>query len=114
MVCHHPVKIGGHRHCCSGDIMFLVAEEEDSRCSRFNPSLKGTGRNHTAYHIDSSDPGHTRLEQQLHKNFKITFASPSRNTVEKNEKKKIMAIAKLFALHANAKTRLITFKTNFN
>ena len=94
--------------------MFLVAEEEDSRCSHFNPSLKDTGWNHTAYHIDSSDPGHTRLEQQLHKNFQITFASPSRNTLEKNEKKKIMAIAKLFALHANAKTRLITFKTNFN
>ena len=50
----------------------------------------------------------------MHKNFKITFASPSRNTVEKNEKKKRMAIAKLFALNANAKTSLITFKTNFN
>ena len=43
MVYHHPVKIGGHRPCCSGDIMFLVVEEEDSRCSRFNPSLKDTG-----------------------------------------------------------------------
>ena len=47
MVSHHPAKFGDHRHCASGDIMFLVAEEENSRCSRFNaPSLfisKGYG-----------------------------------------------------------------------
>ena len=34
-----PAKFGGRRHCGSGDIMFLVAEKEDSRCSRFNPPL---------------------------------------------------------------------------
>ena len=28
MVSHHPAKFGGHRHCGSGDIMFLVAEEK--------------------------------------------------------------------------------------
>ena len=39
MVSHHPAKFGGHRHCGSGDIMFLFAEEENSRCSRFNPPL---------------------------------------------------------------------------
>ena len=39
MVSHHPAKFGDHGHCGSGDIMFLVAEEENSRCSRFNPSL---------------------------------------------------------------------------
>ena len=38
MVSHHPAKFGGYRHCGSGDV-FLVAEEEDSRCSRFNPPL---------------------------------------------------------------------------
>ena len=32
MVRHHPVKFGGHRHCGSGDIMFLVVEEQDSTC----------------------------------------------------------------------------------
>ena len=53
------------------------------------------------YHINNSDPGHTRLRQQLEKNLKITFASPSKNAVEKKKEKKIMAIAKLFALHAN-------------
>ena len=30
MVSHHPAKFGGHSHCGSGDIMFLVAEEQDS------------------------------------------------------------------------------------
>ena len=39
MVTHRPAKFGDHRHCGSGDIMFLVAEEENSICSRFNPSL---------------------------------------------------------------------------
>ena len=39
MVSHHSAKFGGHSHCGSGDIMFLVAEEENSRCSRFNPPL---------------------------------------------------------------------------
>ena len=38
MVSHHPAKFGDHRHCGSGD-MFLVAEEENSRCSRFNLPL---------------------------------------------------------------------------
>ena len=32
---------------------------------------------HTAY-INNSHPGHTRLKQQLEKNLKITFASPSK------------------------------------
>ena len=39
MVSNHPAKFGDHSHCGSGDIMFLVAEEENSRCCRFNPSL---------------------------------------------------------------------------
>ena len=39
MVIHHPEKFCDHRHCGSGDIMFLVAEQENSRCSRFNQPL---------------------------------------------------------------------------
>ena len=39
MVHHHAATFGGHRHCGSGDIMLLVVEEENSRCSRFNPPL---------------------------------------------------------------------------
>ena len=39
MVSHHPERFGDHRHCGSVDIMFLVAEEKNSRCLRFNPLL---------------------------------------------------------------------------
>ena len=39
MVSHHPAKVGDHRYYGSGDIMFLVAEGENSRCSCFNPPL---------------------------------------------------------------------------
>ena len=39
MVSHHSAKFGDHRYCDSGDIMFLVAEEENSRLSSFNPPL---------------------------------------------------------------------------
>ena len=38
MVSHHPAMFGGHRYCGSGD-MFVVAKEENSRCSRFNLPL---------------------------------------------------------------------------
>ena len=38
MVIHHPAKFGDHKHCGSGG-MFLVAEEQNSRCPRFNPPL---------------------------------------------------------------------------
>ena len=27
---HHPAKFHGHRHCGSGDMMFLVVEGQDS------------------------------------------------------------------------------------
>ena len=38
MVSHGPGKFGDYMHCGSRD-MFLVAEEENSRCSCFNLSL---------------------------------------------------------------------------
>ena len=36
MVSHHPFKFDGHEHCGSGDIIFLLVEEQDSTCSRLN------------------------------------------------------------------------------
>ena len=39
MVGYHPDKFGGNRHCGSEDIMLLVGEGEDLRCSYFNPPL---------------------------------------------------------------------------
>ena len=52
------------------------------------------------YHIGNSDPGHMHLKQQLEKNMKITFTSPSKNSAEKEEKKKRKTTAKLLGLHA--------------
>ena len=61
------------------------------------------GWKQTAYHINS-DPGHAPSKQQLDKNLKITFASPSKgNDQKEKEKKKRKAIAMRFALHADAK-----------
>ena len=34
-----PCKFVDHRHCVSGDILFLVVEEQDSTCSRLNQTL---------------------------------------------------------------------------
>ena len=69
MVSRHPANFGGHRYCGSGNVMLLVAEAENSRCSRFNPSLlfisKGHGLFHTEYHSINSDPGHMCSKQQL-------------------------------------------------
>ena len=38
-----------------------------------------------AYHINNSDFGHMHLKQQLDKSFKINFATPSENAVEKKK-----------------------------
>ena len=47
---------------------------------------------YTTYHINKSNPGHTRLKQQLEKNLKITFASPFKNVVEKKKENNIMQL----------------------
>ena len=39
MVSHGSAKFGGHRHCGSGDLMFLVVEGQDSSCPRLNSRL---------------------------------------------------------------------------
>ena len=49
-------------------------------------------------HVDKSNPGHTRLDQQITKYTQTTFGSPFRNAVEKRKRK---TIAKVFALHTN-------------
>ena len=49
-VSHHPDKFGGYRHCGSGDITFLVAKEEDFRCSHFNPPLLFISKGHGCLH----------------------------------------------------------------
>ena len=39
MVSHHPTTFGGHRHCGSGDIIFLLFVEQYSTCSPLNRPL---------------------------------------------------------------------------
>ena len=34
MISQYPAKFGDHRHCGNADIMLLVVEEENFRCSR--------------------------------------------------------------------------------
>ena len=46
MVSHHPGKFGDYRHGGSEDIKFLVAEDENSRCCRFNPPLLFISKRH--------------------------------------------------------------------
>ena len=45
MVSHHLTKLGDHRHCGSGDIMFLLTEEKipDVPSSIYCLFLKDTG-----------------------------------------------------------------------
>ena len=46
MVSHQPDKFGGHRHCGSGDITFLVVKEQDSICYRLNSPLLFFSKGH--------------------------------------------------------------------
>ena len=46
MVSHHLAKFGGHRHCGSGDMMFLVVEEQGSTCPCFNIPLLIISKGH--------------------------------------------------------------------
>ena len=46
MVGQHPAKFGSHWHWGSGDIIFLVSEEENSRCSGFNPPFLFVSKGH--------------------------------------------------------------------
>ena len=39
MAGHYLATFGGHRHCGSGDIIFVVVEEQDSTCPRLDPPL---------------------------------------------------------------------------
>ena len=119
MVSHHTAKF-----CClcvSRD-MFLVIERQDFTCPRLDPPLlksiskaHGIPCSHTkCQHIKTvtcwciqwriSDLGHRCLKEQLTELNKIFFASLSKNSVREKEKKK-MAMAKLFALHANPQKR---------
>ena len=46
MVSHHLAKFACNRHGGSRDIMFLDAEEEESRSSCYNPPLRAISKVH--------------------------------------------------------------------
>ena len=102
IVSHHCAKFIGHRRCGSGDIKFLVVEEEDSRRSCCL-SLKDIAWKHMAYHINYSDPGLTHLKQQFEKNMKLTFVSLSKTLTRRRRRRNGKTIAMCFALHVKAK-----------
>ena len=76
MVSHHSAKFGDHRHCGSGD-MFLVAEEENSRCSHFNLPLLFISKGHglKAYSISyySLQSWSHTIKAAIEQNFENNF-----------------------------------------
>ena len=49
MVIHHPAKFSGHRYCCSGDMMFLGVEGQDSTYLPFSPRVWYAMLSHTKF-----------------------------------------------------------------
>ena len=112
MVSYHFAKFDGHRHCDSGDMMFLVVEREDSTCVRLHPPLlfisKANGmpcwpkKFHEIGTIicrcvqgQTSDQGDKCLQEQLTEINSKNFVSPSKKSTRKN------ANCKAFGLHVN-------------
>ena len=46
MVSHDLAKFGGHRHCCSRSVMFLVVEKQDPTCFFLNLLLLFMSKGH--------------------------------------------------------------------
>ena len=99
----HPAKFGGHRHCCNGDILFLVDEVQNSRCFHFNRHfcLFLYRLKHMTYHIINSGPDHTHWKQQLDENLKWLLLVRPKSPRRKRKRLKRKTIANRFALHAN-------------
>ena len=88
MISQYPAKFGDHRHCGSADVMLLVVEEENFRCSQ---------------HIILLTPILvTRTQSSWTKNWKQLFPVRPKARTRKRKSKKGKAIAKCFALDANA------------
>ena len=103
-----PAKYGAHRHCGSGDIMVLVAEDKDSRCSCVNShyclSVKDMAWSNTAY-INNSDPGlaHKAASREKFENNFCQSIQKKRGKGKREEKLE-WQLQSFFALHANAKS----------
>ena len=113
----HPAKFGGHKHCGSGDMMFVVVEGQNSTCRCLDPSLLLISKVH------GMPCSSHEISGLRHKNIPVcpmkdsqSWSHMSRTTTDnllKNllpvrpkaalgiRRKKRMEIAKPFALHAN-------------
>ena len=115
MVSRHPAKFGGHRQCGSEDITFLVADDEDSSfflrtmirhyCLFWRTWIESTR------HIILITPIQVTTAQSSNWTKIWKLLLPVRPKTLQRRRKRIMAIAKLFALHANAKRITRKFKS---
>ena len=92
MVSHHLVKFGDHRRCGSGDIMLLVAGEENSRCFHFSPLILFISKGHGLKVLDTS---YYQLQSWSHalqaatgQMFENNFYSSPSKSIDGKEKKK--------------------------
>ena len=124
MKSHHLAGFEYHRLCGSGD-MFLVVEDQDSTCVCGNPTLLFISKAHGAMlshakfqNIDIAlCPGvHEsrpllvrRISSRSWRNTKKTSMSLPKNALDKKAK----ATAKCFALHANAQRKILAIEKLF-
>ena len=91
MVSHHPSKLGGQRYRGSGDISFLVAEEQDSTsCLNLSLLFTPTAHDMACSHTQVSE--HRRVQAwsrmprvTIEKNTETSFVIPSRFPVKKKK-----------------------------
>ena len=122
VVSYHPVNFGGHKHCGSVDLIFLVVEWQNSTYPHFHPqllhSLKDMFWKHTAYYINNSDSGHTRLKQQFKKNLKICQFVQNRwrgrkwEEIERQLQRVFQSVFRGYKMGALAINGLIKWKLN--
>ena len=65
MVRNYPTKFGKHRHCGSGDMVFVVTEGQDSSCPCLHPPLLLISKAH-ACHANTHE-----ISGRRHNNFPV-------------------------------------------
>ena len=96
MVSHHPSKLGGQRYRGSGDISFLVAEEQDSTsCLNLSLLFTPTAHDMACSHTQVSE--HRRVQAwsrmprvTIEKKYRNKFCHSVQISCEEKENKKSM------------------------
>ena len=84
MVSHHLGMFGGYWRCGSGDILFLVAEEKNSRCSRFSSPLLFFSKGHwLKAHGEHTPKALARKRKRKKGNCKVFCVTRKRNNLLK-------------------------------